>query len=564
MTRSKAIDDRLLALDALLHSERPKSALESLCIQRQIRDLENEGKDGIYWDEEEATRIIKFAKLHCHWKGPLKGQPFTPEPWQEHLILSPLFGWKTEREGQRVRRFTVAYYEVPRKNGKTFTCSVIANQGLLADQENGPEVYPFASDKNQASRVFQDCKATIRSSPHLSNWCQVFTHHLSCEANQGVLRPVASKEGPLHGLNPSRAIADELHAHANRSAWDAILSGMGARPQPLLAAITTAGYDRSSICWEQHEFSRNILEGHYDEVSHHTYIACAEQDDDPFDPLTWWKANPNLGISVSRDFLEQEARKAQKSSAYENTFRRLYLNQWTEQSVRWLPMHLWDACNEDFTEADCHGMEAYAALDLASTRDTNSLAVIVPCDNNEYRLLVWYWIPEESANERAEQDRRQLMNWADQGFIQKTRGNVADFDEQIPEEVAEILSRFNIRSLAYDPHGNAEAVVQKVVRLGFPHEKLVKFPQRIMNFAGPTSEFERLVASQKLKHNGCPVTRWMAANVAVRQDSSGNIRPDKEKSADKIDGIVAGIMALGEAKFVDHETSTFSFEVISG
>lgn len=564
MTCSKAIDDRLLALDALLHSGRPKSALETLCIQRQIADLKNNGNDGLHWDEDEAQRIIEFAKLHHHWKGPLKGTNFIPEPWQEHCLLSPLFGWKTERDGKLVRRFTVGYYEIPRKNGKTFTSSVIANQGLIADGENGPEVYPFASDKNQARRVFEDCKSTIRSSPHLSRICQVFAHHLECKANSGVLRPVASKEGPLHGLNPSRAIADELHAHANRSAWDAILSGMGSRPQPLLTAITTAGYDRSSICYEQHEFSRGILEGTIEEPTQHTYMACADAEDDPFDPLTWAKANPNLGISIEHEFLATEARKAQHSPSYENTFRRLYLNQWTQQSVRWLQMNLWDACKAGFDEEMLRGRKCYAAIDMASTRDVNSLACMFPEDDDEFLLLTWYWVPEDLQDARGEQDRAQVMRWAENGLIRKTSGNVADFDGQIPEDLIEILGTFDCHSLAYDPWGAGEAMVQRLVSMGFPHDRIVKWPQTLSRFAGPTKEFERLVTSGKLKHNGDPVLRWMAGNVAVKEDSSGNIRPDKANSADKIDGIVAAIMALGEAKFAEQEDRSFDFEVISG
>lgn len=441
----------------------------------------------------------------------------------------------------------------------TFLAATIGSQGLIADGEEGPEVYSAATTRDQASLVFKDAKNCLSGSPLLSKHVKIFTHAITCPANNGTFQAVSSDYNFLQGKGPYRVVIDELHAHKNRDVYDALKTGMGARQNAMLFCITTAGFDRSSICWERREFARQVLEKHIEEPTFFAFISCADVEEDFCDPLVWWKANPNLDISLQRDYLESESRKARASAAAENTFRRLHLNMWTQQSVRWLPMHLWDSCGEQFTEADLLGRECFAAVDFASTRDTNALACLFPFDDGSYRLLCWFWVPEESSSERAEQERRQVMNWAEQGYIRRTHGNVADFDGQIPSDLLDILGKFEVRSLAYDPWGAAEAVIQKIVNGGFPLEKIVKFRQTIGQFAAPTKEFERLVASGKLLHNRDPVLRWMASNVAVWEDCNGNIRPDKANSADKIDGIVAGIMALSEAKFGESEEPNWDY-----
>lgn len=557
-----AIDRRLKSLDSILNSDRPKSELETLCIQRQIADLQNDGKDGLHWDELEAQRAINFCELLYHWQGKKAGTPFIPEPWQSELIIAPIFGWQREVNGGLKRRFTVGYIEVPRKNGKTLLLSMILSQGLIADNESGPEVYAAATTRDQASIVFRDCRNTLQQSRHLSSRVKMFRHAIINDSNDGTLQAVSSDYNFLQGKRPSRVGIDELHAHKTRDVWDALITGMGSRPKPLMVATTTAGYDRASICWEQHEFARKVLENHVEEDTYFTLIASADAEDDPFDPETWKKANPNLGVSLEYDFIETESRKAESSASAENTFRRLHLNQWTQQNFRWLPMHLWDSCEEDYSEDDLRGRECYVGVDFASSRDVNAMTAYFP-DEQGGRLLAWFWVPEESVDERAESDRRQVLYWATEGYIRKTHGNIADFDGQIPSDMLEIMSRYDVRSLAYDPWGPAEPIMQKLVSGGFTHEKLVKFRQTIGNFTGPMKEFERMVASRQIRHNGNPVLRWMASNVAAYKDANDNIRPDKAKSADKIDGIVAGIMALSEAKFAEKENDSFSFEVFT-
>jgi phage terminase large subunit-like protein len=264
------------------------------------------------------------------------------------------------------------------------------------------------------------------------------------------------------------------------------------------------------------------------------------------DESVWHRANPNLGVSVSLDYLREMCAAAKNNPEIENTFRNLHLNQWTEQAVRWIPMHLWDECRRDFSEDDLAGRPCFAGLDLASTQDTNALTLIFPMEDGSYRVLPYFWIPEKSRSDRAHQDRRQVLNWAAKGLIRKVSGNVTQYGE-ISEDIFELAEKFDIQVLAYDPWGPAVLFVQVLEQNGFPHDKLMQFRQVIGNFAAPSKEFHRLIACGKLNHDGNPVLRWMAENVAAERDKNDNVRPNKEKSADKIDGIVAAVMALGVA-----------------
>lgn len=541
--RSKGVAARLSALNRLLKAKRQRSELETGCIHRAITDLENEKQNGLIWNEAEAVRAVQFCALLRHWQGPCQGQPFKLQPWQEQLIVAPLFGWFREHDGRR--RFTESYIEVPRKNGKSFLAAAIALQGLLADRESGPEVYVVATKFDQAMIVFRDAVNSMRQNPQLQKLVTTFKQSLLCPGNSGFLKPICGNPDTIHGLKASRVIADELHSHKTREVYDVVASSRGARSQPLVVGITTAGHDRSSICWELHQRSASVLNRSSSHESFHCFVACADSGDDFRDPRIWRKANPNLGISIKRDYLEEEAEKAFESPAAENTFRNLHLNQWTEQAVRWIPMHAWDECVGDVDARELIGEECYAALDCGNTRDPNALVLAFPRPDGRVALLPFFWIPGESESKRAEQDRAQLLRWAEKGFIRRTSGTTADVDGQIPADILDICELYRVKMLAYDSWGPGEAVIQKLVNGGFPFKKVVKFRQTMANFAAATKEFERLVLSRKLEHGGNPVMRWMASNVAVKTDPSGNYRPDKENSADKIDGIVAAIMGVG-------------------
>lgn len=535
--------ERLDNLRAMLSGDRPLSVVEAGAVRRQVEDLESP-PEGCVWNEKEAQRAVDLFSALKHWKGEWHGQPLSLMPWQEELIVAPLFGWYRD-DGRR--RFTTGYVEVPRKNGKTTLIAGMAIQGLIADQEPGAEVYAAATKRDQAALMFTDAQNMIKQSPELLKYCKIYKHSIVCERLNSVFKPVSSEAHTLHGLNSHRNLIDELHAHKTRDVWDVLKTGTGSRRNPLTLAITTAGYDRSTICWEQHEYSRNILEGNYQDDSHFAFMAHADPDDDILDEQTWRKANPNYGVSVKREQIREAANKANQSAAAENTFRMLHLNQWVQQAVRWLPMHLWDKCGGgELREEDFYGRPCWAGLDLASTRDVNSLVLVFPEDDGSYSLLPYFWAPQDVQDTRGQQDRRQVVNWGRQGDITLTMGNVTDY-EHVAQDIMRLTTLFDVQKLCFDPWGPAQSFIQRLQDLGLHLEVLEEFRQTIGNFAAPTKEFERLVIAGNLRHFGNPVLRWMAGNVAVRQDPSGNIRPDKEQSADKIDGIVAAIMALSGA-----------------
>lgn len=539
-------------LGRMLKDGRPRSEFELRCIERQRKDLLNGQKRGLKWDEQAAQDAIDFFSLLRHWKGEWSNRSLSLEPWQTECVIAPLFGWKRE---DGTRRFRFGHIETPRKQGKTTLTAGIGLYGLMADGEPGAEVYCAATKRDQAVLLFKDVKHI--AGPRIKSHLKILMNAVTYPAQNATLQAVSSDYNTLDGLNVSMGIVDELHAHKTRHLWDVLLTAMGARRQPLLLAITTAGFDRSSICWEQREHVRNIVEGHVENDAFFGFVSTIDEGDDWTDPKIWHKANPNLGISVKEDFLRDACQTAIDSPQAENNFRRKHLNQWTEQSVRWIKMDAWDECVGTSDLPELMGRQCYAGLDLASTRDVNSLVLVFPLDAGRIRVLPFYWVPEKAHDDRGQRDRTQVMNWADKGLIRKTDGDTTDY-AMIEEEILRIKERFDLQGLAFDPWGPAGRVMQSLKAQGFPEDKIFEFRQTIGNFAAPTKKLEELVIGRKLEHGGCPVLRWMASNVSVWQDANGNLRPDKGNSSDKIDGIVAAIMGIGLWMLKPQEPPPFS------
>lgn len=499
---------------------------------------------GFYFDERASVVAVNFfERLLVHSKGEWAGQAFKLADWQRDDIIRPLFGWKRE---DGTRRYRTAYIEVPRKNGKSTLGAGIGLFLLFADGEPGAEVYSAAADREQAAIVFDEAKAMVEASAPLAQRADVFKRAIVCPSSRSTYRVLSADAFTKHGLNAHGVLFDELHAQPNRELWDVLKTATGARRQPLVVAITTAGYDRQSICWEQHEYARQILEGVIEDDSFFAYIAAADQDDDWTDPGVWMKANPNLGVSVKLDYLENECRLARQTPAYQNTFRRLHLNQWTQQETRWLPLEAWDRCAEPPIDVKLlAGAPCYGGLDLASSSDIASLVLVFPPEPGEDEVYVWlpfFWIPQENMVERARKDRVSYDAWVRDGLITATEGNVIDYGF-IVRDIERLGEQFNIREIAFDRWG-AFQVSQSLEGAGFT---MVGFGQGFVSMSPPTKELLRLVLDGKLRHGGNPVLRWMADNMVVSTDPAGNVKPNKAKSREKIDGMVAGIMALDRA-----------------
>lgn len=489
-----------------------------------------------------------FMRALRHVQGECAGQPFALQDWQREIVTE-VFARLDSRER---RAYTHCYIEVPRGNGKSTLAAGMALYALVADPtDHAPHVYSVAADREQARIVFDVARQMVIESPVLSQVCKVERHAIYSLRNGGVYRVLSSDADSAHGLQPSCVVFDELHAQDNRDLWDAIATAMGKRPQPLLVMLTTAGHDRHSICYEQHEYARAVLSGAQDDPRYFARIWAADDGDDWTSPDVWRKANPNWGVTVREDFLRSECERAKRMPGYQPTFRRLYLNQWVQQESRWLSLDEWDACRADVDWAAFDGAVCYGGLDLASTSDLAAFVLVFPRDGRYY-VMPRFWVPAEALAARALRDRVPYETWAASGYIIPTPGSVIDYD-RIVLDVVSLAQRYRIAEIAFDRWG----AVQVQQRLSDAGLVMVQFGQGFASMSAPARELARLIASRSLVHDGHPVLRWNAGNVVVESDAAGNLKPSKSKSREKIDGIVALLMALDRAMRHGARTSVY-------
>jgi len=496
-----------------------------------------------WFDERGATVAVNFfEKLLHHSKGEWAGQTFKLLPWQSEEVIRPLFGWK-RHDG--TRRYRKAYIEIARKNGKSSLAAGIALLLLFADGEPGAEVYSAAADREQAGIVFNEAKAMTEDSPHLAQRAQVFKSSIVVGESRSFYRVLSADAFTKHGLNAHGVVIDELHAQPTRELFDVLVTSTGARRQPMIVMITTAGYDRESVCWEQHEYARKVRDGIIDDPEWFVAMYAATEKDDWRDPAVWAKANPSLGATVKRDYIEAEAKRAEQVPAYQNSFRRLHLNQWTQQETKWLDLSAWDACGAPIDERLLSGGKCYGGLDLASSSDIAAFALCFPSESGEaehYTFRLRFWIPADNMVQRSLKDRVPYDAWVRDGLMNATPGNVIDFD-RIVRDIDADSQQYDIQEIAFDRWG-AFQVSNQLAGLGLT---MVGFGQGFVSMSQPTKDLLRLTMSKQIHHGGNPVLRWMADNIVVDQDAAGNVKPNKAKSREKIDGVVASVMALDRA-----------------
>lgn len=490
------------------------------------------------FDEKAAQLAIDFfPECLKHVKGELAGQPFILGPW-EQAIIANLFGWK---RSDGTRRYRKVFVEVARKNGKTTLAAGIVIYVLFCDGEPGAEIYSAAADRDQAALVFQQAAGMVRQDSFLFDRATIFTKAIVLKDQSASYKPISSDANTKFGYNTSFAVVDEVHAHKTRDLIDALDTSTAARRQPIMFFITTRDWDHPSICNEIEKRAIAVRDGVIEDPSMLPALWIAPRDADWTDEKVWALANPNLGVSVKIDDLREKCLQAKESPAFENTFKRMHLNMKTEQATRWLSVDKWDACVGEVDEESLIGMECFGGLDLASTRDLCAFVLYFP---EGHQVLAYFWVPGDNAQKRERKDGVPYETWAREGFLELTEGDVADYD-LIEERAKEAATKFKLRQLAIDRWNSAQ-ITTHLIDEGID---VVPFGQGFQSMSYPTKEVEKLVLAAKLQHGGHPVLRWNASNVAVthKRDAADNIKPDKDKSTEKIDGIVALVMAVGLA-----------------
>ena len=478
---------------------------------------------GSHYDKAAADYVVNFIEQLRHTKGEFYNQPFALIDWQERIIRD-VFG-TIRADGYR--QFNTAYIEISKKSGKSELAAAVALYMLCADGEQRAEVYGCAADRRKRCDI-RPSRKTILFKP-----------------TNSIYKALSADVAGKSGVNVSALIFDELWVQKDRKFFDMMTKGTSdARKNPLHFIITTAGNDTHSICYELHQKAMDIISGRKVDPTFYPCIYGAEENEDWTDPEVWKKANPSLGITIGIDKVQAACNSARQNPGEENAFRQLRLNQWVKQAVRWMPMEKWDKCAFAVDEEMLEGRVCYGGLDLSSTTDITAFVLVFPPtdEDDKYYVLPYFWIPEDNISLRVRRDHVPYDIWEKQGFLQTTEGNVVHYG-YIEKFIERLGERFNIREIAFDRWG-AVQMVQNLEGMGFT---VVPFGQGFKDMSPPTKELMKLTLEQRIAHGGHPVLRWMMDNIFIRTDPAGNIKADKEKSTEKIDGAVATIMALDRA-----------------
>lgn len=502
------------------------------------------------YNKKAADFAVSFIECLCHTKGTWAGKPFELIDWQEKIIRD-IFG---TLKSNGYRQFNTAYIEIPKKQGKSELAAAVSLLLCCADGEERAEVYGCAADRQQAAIVFDVAADMVRMNPALKKRVKILASQkrIIYQPTNSFYQVLSADAYSKHGFNVSGVIFDELHTQPNRKLYDVMTKGSGdARTQPLYFLITTAGTDTNSICYEVHQKALDIMNGRKHDPTFYPVIYGSKESDDWTDPSIWKKANPSLGITVSIDKVKAAFNSAKENPAEENTFRQLRLNQWVKQSVRWMPMDKWDACAFPVDEQALKGRICYGGLDLSSSTDITAFVLVFPPEDESegFTILPHFWIPEGNVELRVRRDHVPYDIWKKQGYLETTEGNVIHYG-YIEQFIDDLGKKYNIREIAFDRWG-AVQMVQNLEGLGFT---VVPFGQGFKDMSPTTKELMKLTLENKIAHGGHPVLRWMMDNIFIRTDPAGNIKPDKAKSTEKIDGVVATIMALDRAIRNEGET----------
>lgn len=527
-------------------------------VERQRRDMKYAKSRGFRFSEARAWHAVEFFGYCRHSKGEWAGKPLILSPWQLWMTWV-LFGWVDKND---IRRFKTAYIEVARKSGKSTWLSAVGLYLFDGEGEPGAEVYTSATKRDQARIVHQESVRMVKKSPMLRGRIRVLKDNLYCEATESKYEPLGADADSTDGLNPNGALIDELHAHKTREMWDVMETATGSRRQSLLIGITTAGVIQEGICSEVRDYTAKVLGQVGDNDSWFGVIYGIDEEDDPFDEKCWIKANPNLGVSNKLDDLQRKALRAKEMPSARTAFFVKHLNKWVDALNNAIPMEDWNACSDHVDPKAMKGRLCYGGLDVAKRGDLSAFVLLFPpiegAEDRTWKILPYFWTPEKSLENKPAREQEWLKGWIDAGLIESTDGDTVDF-AIIQQRILEAAALYDIREVAFDPWNSLETAE----RLKKEGVNMIEFGQTIMNFNEPTKDLIEMVVRHEFAHGGHRVLKWNASCLDVKTDPNGNIRPvkpDTRKTAARIDGMVALIMALGRAKF--SEQSTFDMRVI--
>lgn len=509
----------------------------------------------MYHDQQKANRIINFIERICtHVKGDLAGQPFLLENWQKEYI-GDLFGTMNDA-GQR--QYRTSYVQIPRKNGKSNLLAAVALAVLFVEKEAGAEIYCCASSRDQANAIFDVCKQMVRNKAVLTNGCKVFRNSIVLNGTNSFLKAVASDAGVLHGANASCVLYDEVHTAKTDELWNVMATSMGARSQPLMFGISTAGlFDPNSICYKLYDYGKKVRDGVIEDDTFLPLIYEADPDDDIHDPEVWKKANPNFGVSIKPEYFEKMSKEAKSMTSTETAFRQLHLNQWVNSLSGWIADDEWMKSSGHIDLDQLRGRKCYAGLDLAATEDVTAFVMAFPMDDESIKIVPKLFVSEAAVERRRNQTGGSYDDFISKNELIVTEGNSTDYNV-IQKTILECAELYDIRAVAFD-RWNSNSLVQQLTDKGI---EMDPFGQGFISMTSPIKNAEVLIKKQLLHHGGHGMLRWMAANVVTKKDDAENIKFSKAKAGDKIDGIIAMIMALGEMMTMENKdvTSVSTYE----
>jgi phage terminase large subunit-like protein len=530
-----------------------------MAVQRHFQDIETGHERGLMFSEAHAQHALGFFSFLRHSKDKFAGRPFVLSGWQAFWI-AVMFGWlrKDSETGAWLRRFNKALWKVARKNGKTTLLAAVGLYLLAADGVLGAEVYSAATKMEQAKISHSEAKMMVRQSPSLRRLLEVHRNSIFTRDHSSKFEPIGADAKTQDGLNPQGALIDELHAHPTRDLWDVLDSAMGARENPLMLAITTAGFQiDGSICLEQEDYCQKILQGVLLDDTYLAVLYDIDDGDDIFDEAIWPKANPNIGVSARVDKLRQAALLARNVPGSRDNFETKHLNRWVRRQGLWFPIEKWIALPQrSYTLADVApiAVKAYGGMDLAVVSDLCSVVFDVTCNDGTRRLLGFHYVPEDALEDPGNRNRHLYSQWKREGWLTTTPGNMVDY-EWIKKDLREALDKLPVQEIAFD-RWNSSQLVNDMLADGAP---MVAFGQGFVSMNPAMNEFERLVLRKEIMHNGDPVLSWGLSNLVAAKDPAGNKKPDKSKSANKIDPAVAATMAIGRAMYGESDSHSQAF-----